>query len=93
MNNRDTFAACALSGLLANADRYGGLQLIAETAFRVADRMAALSTDSEEATFSDWSRFHNIMNKHGLHPGRTGDDLLDILDEALTTYSREPGKV
>lgn len=30
------------------------------------------------------SRFHHLMKKHGLHPGRTDDDLLDILDAHLS---------
>jgi hypothetical protein len=33
---------------------------------------------------SDWNRFHHVMHKHGLHPGRTDDDLIDILDKALS---------
>jgi len=33
----------------------------------------------------EWlSRFHHLMKKHGLHPGRTDDDLLDILDAHLS---------
>jgi hypothetical protein len=36
----------------------------------------------------DWSRFHHLMAKHGLHPGRTDDDLLEILDAALSTPAR-----
>jgi hypothetical protein len=28
-------------------------------------------------------RFHHVMKNHGLHPGRTDDDLIDILDAAL----------
>lgn len=31
----------------------------------------------------DWNRFHHIMKNHGLHPGRTDDDLLEILDNDL----------
>lgn len=92
MNNRDTFAACALSGLLANADKYAGIQHIAELAFLAADHMVALSTDTAEATASDWNRFHHVMHKHGLHPGRTDDDLIDILDAALTSYGGSFGK-
>lgn len=31
----------------------------------------------------DWSRLHHVMKKHGLHPGRTDDDLIEILDRHL----------
>lgn len=36
-----------------------------------------------EALKQDWSRFHHLMKKHGLHPGRTDDDLIDILDRDM----------
>jgi len=39
---------------------------------------------------ADWSRFHHLMAKHGLHPGRTDDDLLTILEAALASAPRVP---
>lgn len=33
---------------------------------------------------SEWSQFHHLMKKHGLHPGRTDGNLLEILDNAIT---------
>lgn len=39
----------------------------------------------------EWlSRFHHLMKKHGLHPGRTDDDLLDILDAHLSAPPQVP---
>lgn len=32
----------------------------------------------------EWDRFHHLMQKHGLHPGRTDDDLLVLLDVNLS---------
>ena len=32
----------------------------------------------------DWSRVHHVLKKHGLHPGRTDDNLADVIDRALT---------
>lgn len=37
-------------------------------------------------------RLHHIMQKHGLHPGRTDDDLLEILDSHLTAAPSPDGK-
>jgi hypothetical protein len=34
-------------------------------------------------------RFHHVMKKHGLHPGRTDDDLIQILDETLSKAKYE----
>jgi len=32
----------------------------------------------------DFDRFHHLMKKYDWHPGRTNDDLLDILDAKLS---------
>ena len=37
----------------------------------------------------DWSRFHHTMKQHGLHPGRTDDCLIEILDKALAQYKAD----
>jgi len=42
----------------------------------------ALQAENERLK-QDWNRFHHLMKKHGLHPGRTDDDLLLILDAEL----------
>ena len=31
----------------------------------------------------DWSRVHDVLKKHGKHPGRTDDHLADVIDRAL----------
>jgi hypothetical protein len=52
----------------------------------LADR-AARAPKQAEPTRGDWDRFHHVMHKHGLHPGRTDDDLIDLLDRALSEVS------
>ena len=51
---------------------------------RAAANSLAVERDALRAELekqkSDWSRFHHLMKKHGLHPGRTDDDLIEILD-------------
>ena len=32
-----------------------------------------------------WSRVHHVLAKHGKHPGRTDDNLADVIDRALTS--------
>ena len=32
------------------------------------------------ASEQSWNRFHHLMKKYGWHPGRTDDDLIEILD-------------
>jgi hypothetical protein len=32
----------------------------------------------------DWNRVHHVLFKHGVHPGRTDDNLADVIDAALT---------
>lgn len=36
---------------------------------------------------NDCARLHHVMQRHGLHPGRTDDDLIEVLDRALRTRS------
>lgn len=38
----------------------------------------------------DWDRFHHIMDKAGLHPGRTDDNLLDILERHFESVAAAP---
>ncbi len=45
--------------------------------------------DKAEKLDADWSRFHHLMKKHGLHPGRTDDDLLVILDAKLSQDAQQ----
>ena len=40
----------------------------------------------------EWNRFHHLMKKYGLHPGRTDDDLLEILDKHLGALTAELAK-
>lgn len=42
-----------------------------------------------EASVQSWSRFHHLMNKHGWHPGRTDDDLIEVLDAKLTALKQQ----
>lgn len=37
----------------------------------------------------DWYRLHYLMKKYGWHPGRTDDDLLEILDEKIEELHRD----
>jgi hypothetical protein len=39
----------------------------------------------------EWNRVHHVIAKHGLHPGRTDDSLVDVIDRALRRYPRPPG--
>jgi hypothetical protein len=41
------------------------------------------------ADAQDWSRFHHLMKKHGLHPGRTDDNLMEILDAKLSELAQQ----
>jgi hypothetical protein len=43
-----------------------------------------LALEAQPAPSAEWDRFHHVMHKHGLHPGRTDDDLIDLLDKALS---------
>ncbi len=45
--------------------------------------------DRIDADKREWSRFHHVMKKHGLHPGRTDDNLIDILDSALEAAQKD----
>lgn len=36
---------------------------------------------------SSWNRLHHVIHKHGLHPGRTDDDMIDITDTALAAVA------
>ena len=45
--------------------------------------------DRIDADKREWSRFHHVMKKHGLHPGRTDDNLIDILDSALEAAKKD----
>lgn len=40
--------------------------------------------DRKDAYAQTINRLHHVMKKHGLHPGRTDDDILDILDRHLS---------
>ena len=59
-----------------------------EEAQEYADRASpgttvhALFLTPSPAPSVEWDRFHHVMRKHGLHPGRTDDDLIDLLDKA-----------
>jgi hypothetical protein len=62
------------------------------TATQMHAHAAAVNADLRaeiERHKTDWSRFHHVMAKHGLHPGRTDDDLIDILDRALADRDAE----
>jgi hypothetical protein len=63
---------------------YTATQMHAHAARVCADLRAEI-----ERHKTDWSRFHHVMAKHGLHPGRTDDDLIDILDRALADRDAE----
>ena len=53
----------------------------------IAELRAALSAHDQ-----DWSRFHHLMAKHRLHPGRTDDDLIDILTAHLDKPVAQQGE-
>lgn len=39
----------------------------------------------ESIDASAWNRLHHVLKRHGLHPGRTDDNIIDIADTALAT--------
>lgn len=41
----------------------------------------------ESIDASAWNRLHHVLKRHGLHPGRTDDDIIDITDKALATVA------
>lgn len=50
---------------------------------RLMDRLKKW-LDKHFANLAALNRFHDVMQKHRLHPGRTDDDLLEILDAHLS---------
>jgi hypothetical protein len=38
---------------------------------------------ARDLEMQDWNRLHHVCKKHGIHPGRTDDSLIDVIDHAL----------
>ncbi len=57
--------------------------------------VAALAAhQAEHPTDQDWNRLHHVLKKHGLHPGRTDDNIVDVIDAALSEQpAHVPGHV
>lgn len=55
-----------------------------EIAKRPLPKALALAAVQAEPAPEWLNRFHHLMKKHDLHPGRTDDDLLEILDAHLS---------
>jgi len=70
-----------------NAERLFSKQAMSSVLEIAAQRDAAraeFDTDRQ-----NWNRFHHLMKKYGWHPGRTDDDLIEILDAELEAMRRE----
>lgn len=69
--------------------------LVPDALVRQSDHLAAMEALRAEvsAYSSSMNRLHHVLNKHGLHPGRTDDNILDILDAALAAWDARIAEV
>lgn len=83
-------------GDLEHDDSFGAIEYTGEVTW-CADKQGNsdikyVRADLAARAASAWDRFHHIMNNAGLHPGRTDDDLLAILEQHLQAARAAPAR-
>jgi hypothetical protein len=59
---------------------------------QAADTIESLQSE-RDALAATIDRLHHVVNKHGFHPGRADDDIIDLIDQKLSSLAAELERV